>query len=208
MNKKALWTDPDVHMKVRTHIDMGDVLLGESDTVIGLFAPATEQGVKVLNRIKGRKDKPYIILVASIDQAWQFAATPEDAAVQRLVACWPAPLTLIFKAHETLPPALQSPDNTVAIRIPDHGPLRALALDCGGLLSTSANKAGLPIPDMLSTVAPEIKAAVAIIIHNESTSTMSTTASTIVDCTKKPAHIIRAGLYDIKAIKNILDIDK
>jgi L-threonylcarbamoyladenylate synthase len=203
MQKVYTWGTPEGEYAVRSALSAGLAVLGDSDTVMGLFAPCNEAGLNLLDTIKGRRNKPYLIVVSSVEQAQQCAIFPRDEGVLRLIACWPAALTLIFKAHPDVPQEIQSPDQTVALRMPDHEQLQKLAQEYGGLFSTSANKTGMPVPDSIEDVDPAIQAIVGCIIGNKKSASGQETVlpSTILDCTQDPVRVVRKGAYPIKVLE-------
>ena len=80
-----------------------------------------------LNAIKGRSQKPYIVLLGSYMQVEQFAYLPKAVYLQQLFkACWPGPLTVILNLKIDRLSFLKSEKNTIAIRIPDHPGLLSL----------------------------------------------------------------------------------
>jgi L-threonylcarbamoyladenylate synthase len=67
------------------------------------------------------------------------------ASARRLMArFWPGPLTLIVPRHPDLPANI-SPNDSIAVRIPDCAVARALIRAAGGAVAaTSANQSGQP----------------------------------------------------------------
>src|SRR3990167_4221680 len=100
-------------------------MLSSSDTVLGLFAQLSEKAKKKLDVIKQRNIKPYIILLSSVSLLEKFIDQDIDISMQNIMKnYWPGPLTIIFKAKQTLPNWLKSEQGTIAIRIPDHEKLQ------------------------------------------------------------------------------------
>jgi L-threonylcarbamoyladenylate synthase len=203
MPKNYRWETIAFTTELPSLLRSGNVVLGDSDTVIGLLAAYTQEGLHALDAIKERRNKPYLILVGSVEQAQELAIFPADAGVTKLISCWPAPLTLIFKARPNSIACMQSSDCTVALRIPAHEPLRRLAYACGGLFSTSANKTGLPVPERIEEVDPEIMAKICCIVRNNDDGAPNSLPSTILDCTVSPVKLVREGAYSLKCLENI-----
>jgi L-threonylcarbamoyladenylate synthase len=200
MNKIYQWNQCGSYQIAQKILMQGQVVLADSDTVLGLLARCTAEGYALLDRIKNRSDKPYIILVGSLDQVWEYANKSIQSEILRLVSYWPAPLTLIFEKREDSPHYIPHPYKKVALRIPNHAPLRQLALEFGGLFSTSANKTGKPTPHTIAEVDSDIIAQVGCIIQNEQSGMQP---STILDCTTDPVTLIREGAYPIEKLEHI-----
>jgi L-threonylcarbamoyladenylate synthase len=203
MPKNYRWETIASKAELTSLLRSGNVVLGDSDTVIGLLAAYTQEGLQALDAIKERRNKPYLILVGSVEQAQQLALFPPDAGVIKLISCWPGPLTLIFKARPASIACIQSSDCTVALRIPAHEPLRHLAYACGGLFSTSANKTGLPVPERIEEVDPAIMDKVCCIVRNSENGAHNALPSTILDCTMNPVRLVREGAYSLEYLENI-----
>lgn len=176
-------------------------VVSTTDTVLGLLALVKPEGVALLDRLKSRAGKSYIILVENQAKAARFM---DEGQKERLNAFmqqhWPGPLTLIVRAHKHLDRALQDARGTVALRVPDHVGLQALLVQVDGLLSTSANLTGGPIPRNVQELDPAIKQKLSYAIldaparHENSSKVVS---STIVDCSGEHMSLVRAGAYPV-----------
>ena len=115
-----------------------------TDTVYGLACNAFDPvAVARIYELKGRDyRKPLPILLPSAAELPLVAAEILPEAERLIRAFWPGALTLVVK---TAPHALNAArgKNTVAVRVPAHGMLRAL-LDAFGLpiVATSVNRSG------------------------------------------------------------------
>lgn len=204
MNKEILaWNKKKDIKKVAEELAKGAVL-GTSDTVLGLLAPVHEQGMLALNGIKGRVDKPYIVLIGQKSRINDFSDC-WAAGVQEMVEhCWPGPLTLILKAKAEAPAYVKGSHGTVAIRMPAHEGLLTLLQEVPAVFSTSANKAGQAVPACFEDVDPDIISRVrAIIMDDSHASCTNVTPSTIIDCTGAQLKVVREGAYAIKALEEI-----
>lgn len=173
-------------------LQQGEVILGSSDTVLGLFSAVSEQGYKNLNSIKCRTDKPYLILLDNPSTLATYASMPLQGWVKTLTQqCWPGPLTIIINAHKGLADWMQASDGTIAVRVPDHKGIRALAARIGPLFSTSANLSGELVPDRFQDINSVLSNRVAAFIDDSKQP--SPQPSTIVDCTGEFPMIIREG---------------
>ncbi|MEX0939807.1 MAG: L-threonylcarbamoyladenylate synthase [Candidatus Babeliales bacterium] len=199
------WNNKDDIIRLAQLLQQGKVAIGTSDTVIGLLALCSKEGFEKLNKIKGRSEKPYLVLIPSIDYVKKFSYRIENNLTTLMQNAWPGPLTLILKAQEILPSFMKSKNNTIALRIPDHQGLQKLLSIVGPLFSTSANKTTKPVPITLDQIDPEILSAVNVIISDHQPP--KALPSTILDCSDEDIRIIREGAYSIKDLKTILGND-
>lgn len=206
MIEKISWQKVDSQILIVQSLQAGNILLATSDTVLGLLSDTTQQSVALLNEIKGREKKPYIILIESSIKALHFIDENALKKYQKLVnACWPGPLTLIFKAKKGLPAYLQGADGTVALRVPKHEGLLAVLKPFKGLFSTSANKAGQPVPTAIGDIDPEILAQIPyVVVDADDSSNKSILPSTILDLTGEKAKLVRQGAYPLNEIDHLL----
>lgn len=173
--------DPVIRQLTRL-LSQQKVLLGDSDTVLGLYAPLTKEGFLALNNLKKRADKPYLVLVANKERALSLIANPIVPELRALMdACWPGPVTLICKArvNNSGDPNFEGRQSssgyavsgwgTIGLRVPDHVGLQELLPHFEGLFSTSANITGHPVPHSLEEVDPEIAHMVAGVVLNRDT---------------------------------------
>lgn len=203
MNTRRYWQDKTIVDEIVTTLKKELVVAGTSDTVIGLIAPLSQKGFDTLNRLKGRSDKPYLVLVATKEQADQFTDAFKKEPLKTVVEnCWPGPLTLIVPAKESVPSFATSSSGAIALRIPNHPGLQEIASKMGGIFSTSANPADQPVPQTIDKLDPAIKNTVALLIddHNET----KKTPSTILDCTGNTVKIIREGAYTKEMLRDYL----
>lgn len=202
MKRLYSWDEPNFRNVFINCIKEGKVALADSDTVLGLFAAVTDEGVQALDAIKTRRDKPYLILIGKKEDWRRYAQVPNDQATLLLIeACWPGPLTLILPMRADMPDYVGSIHRTVAIRMPAHAELCAIADACGGVFSTSANKAGLPIPTVLEEVDNDIKQSVCCIGLSSESKKQEVLPSTILDCTGEGVRVIRPGAYPVDELE-------
>ena len=207
MHEKILhWGDEKDIDLVASELKKGAVVIGSSDTVIGFLALANEQGMIALNQIKGRFEKPYIVLVGDKGRICDFAV-PLAEPVKKLVdQCWPGPLTLILRAAPGTLPCLQAKGGTIAIRMPLLSGLLKLLTLVPAVFSTSANRAGASVPVDIAAIDQAILNEVAqVIVENVSEPICCVTKpSTIIDCTGPVLRVVREGAYSIDVLEDIV----
>lgn len=196
------WSDQNVTEQLCVYLERDQVVVGSSDTVLGLLANVTETAFIELNQLKARSEKPYIILISDIDKLSHFIDQQLSPDVLNLLNfCWPGPLTMIFQAKNSLASFMTSSDCKIALRVPQHDELRNLLVHFKGLFSTSANLTGQPVPNLIENVDGQILAAVAGIVLGQDRG--STLPSTILDCSSGRIKVIRAGAYSIDSLQRL-----
>lgn len=203
-NKKEIqfWQTPQTVANISDLLEKNQVILSSTDTVLGLLAPVTRQGFELLDSIKQRSKKPYLVLIGSAEFLTEFIDPISDFHIENLIKnCWPGPLTLIFKAKASLPEFIKGAQGTIALRVPDHAQLRQLATQFHGLFSTSANIAHQPVPTRMAAVDPEILSVVAAWVDDANHENVDC-ASTILDCSAGTISVVRPGAYPIEVLEN------
>jgi L-threonylcarbamoyladenylate synthase len=128
-------------------LKQGAIAILPAEGLYGYHAlAASAPGIARLEALKPRgPGKGWIGLVARPADAYRWIAALPAPAATLIHAHWPGPLTLVFDAGPSVPPALLGPENTVALRCPGSAFLRDAILAAGGLvISTSANAPGSP----------------------------------------------------------------
>ncbi len=201
--RKIYWNDSNSRALIVQKLLSEKVVVGSSDTVLGLLAPVTERGYSLLNEIKVRQDKPYIILIESALKISYFVSNQEYERVEKLIhSCWPGPLTLIFKARPGLPAWAKASNGTVSLRVPAHTGLLAILSHFQGLFSTSANVSGQPVPQRVEDIDPTILGKVAALVVDTDAPEVKM-PSTILDCSGSQIKVVRSGAYPISQLQEI-----
>jgi L-threonylcarbamoyladenylate synthase len=205
MSGRLYWSDRNSIQTIGKLLAEGNLVAGTTDTVIGLFAPATRQGRALLDVAKIRNEKPYLILADDVKRVLNYVHPDQKSLIEKIGAiCWPGPVTLIAKAAQNAPDYFVSAENTIAFRVPLHPGMQELLEKCGLLFSTSANVSGEPIPESVTAISPTIFKSVSAIIENSKDKKNNTAPSTIIDCSVDPVRVVRAGNFDLKLLNPIL----
>lgn len=132
--------------KIANIIKQGGVVAYPTEAVWGLgCAPFNKQAVERILTLKSRPVEKGLILIASEQghlQAWQAILTEPQFA--RLLSTTERPTSWVVPDQSIAPEWVRGEHPSVAIRLSQHEPVRALCLAYqGALVSTSANPAGL-----------------------------------------------------------------
>ena len=164
-----------------------------TDTVYGVgVLPYDAAAVDRLYAVKGRPaEKGIPILLGDVADVAHVAGIIPPAAAALMAHFWPGPLTLIVPRRPELPANL-SPDDTIAVRVPDHALARALIRAAGGAVAaTSANVSGQPPARAADEALAALDGRVAAVLDDGPSP--GGMASTVVDCTVDPPVVRRAG---------------
>jgi L-threonylcarbamoyladenylate synthase len=167
----------------------GGICILPTDTIYGIVA--LEQFASTVRRIYSIKrrphSKPFIILIGSMVTLRHYT---KQELPEVLKTYWPGPLTIIFRGLGR---------HTVALRFPDDPLLGEIFSRIGdtGLVAPSANISGEENLFNCDTLIETFDGQVDLIVCSRKRP-VSLQASTIVDITKKPWHILRQGSLDIE----------
>ena len=192
--------------RVVEHLNRGGLLAYPTETVYGLGSRAVQADVAALAAMKGRAaSKPFLLLISgrSMAEAHGLAFNASADALAR--AFWPGPLTLVLPGGSgRLPDMLRGPDGGIAVRWTSHRDIARLVAALGSpLTSTSANIPGQPPGPGAIAIARDFASAV------ESGQLMvldggvlgNRPPSTVVDCTKPRAQIVREGTLSVAELR-------
>ncbi|MEO5732439.1 MAG: L-threonylcarbamoyladenylate synthase [Rubrivivax sp.] len=191
----------------------GDLVAFPTETVYGLGARADDDAaVARLYAAKGRPSAhPLIVHVARADAAAVFSgAAPSSAfpasAARLIAAFWPGPLTVIVPRRRGHAAAAAGGQDSIGLRMPQHPVALALLqaaarLGVPGVAAPSANRFGRISPTCAAHVVAEFGPDLAVLDGGDCEIGIE---STIVDCTRSPAALLRPGQLSRAAIETVL----
>ena len=179
---------------------MDKVIAFRTDTFYGLGAdPFDAPAVARIRKLKGREDKPILLLISDLDQLERLVAEASPEFLDLAARFWPGPLTIIGKAVDELPFEITAGTGTVGVRLPKDEDVRRLVRDCGGALTaTSANPAGHGPARSAKQVRKYFPEGIDSIIDGGQVTAIQ--PSTVVDATVSPPCVIREGAIAAKLI--------
>jgi L-threonylcarbamoyladenylate synthase len=125
-------------------------------------------------------------------------------------AFWPGPLTLVLPGGSgRLPDLLRGPDGGIAVRWTSHQAIARLVAALGSpLTSTSANLPGRPPGPGADAIARDFAAAVGRgqLMVLDGGVLGNRPPSTVVDCTKPAAQIVREGTLSLSELRRAVGI--
>lgn len=164
-----------------------------TDTVYGVgVTPFDGAAIERLYAAKARpSDKGIPVLLADAADVGRVAANIPPAAADLMARFWPGPLTVIVPRRPELPAEL-SPNDAVAVRVPDHAVARALIRAAGGAVAaSSANVSGEEAALTGVAALAALRGVVAAVLDDGPSP--GGRPSTIVDCTGARPVVARVG---------------
>jgi len=184
----------------------GGVIAFPTETFYGLGVdPFNVPAVQRLYDLKGRSPQtsPILVLIRSRHELQALVSEITPAAERLMQACWPGPLTLVFRAAEAVPSVLTAGTGTIGVRLSAYPDVqRVLEIIGGPLTGTSANRTGQPP----ATTADEVERAfgpdIDLIVNGGPTP--GGLPSTVVDTTVNPPRLIREGCVSQVELRAVL----
>ncbi len=139
-------SDIQLRQAVRV-VDGGGVIAYPTEAVWGLGCdPFNRDAVLRLLEIKQRPmHKGLIIIAAEVAQVLPWLGGLTVRQCRRVIETWPGPHTWVVPVGHDFPEWVRGDHASVAVRVSAHPVVRALCRRYGGaLVSTSANRTGLP----------------------------------------------------------------
>ncbi len=186
----------------------GELVAFPTETVYGLGARADDdRAVARIYAAKGRPvGHPLIVHVADAASARAFCASWPDLAQRLVAAFWPGPLTVIVPRADGIATASAGGQSTIGLRCPSHPVALALLRACAergvpGLAAPSANRFGRLSPTQAAHVVAELGPELRVLDGGACEGGIE---STIVDCSRGRAVLLRPGTLNRSAIEAVL----
>ena len=180
-------------------VKRGGVIIFPTDTtfVIGCRMDK-KSSVERLFEIRRRShEKAVLVLVDSIGMGQEYLKPiPKDVREQLMEKYWPGGLTIVLRCiKEKIPTLVRGGGETLGIRMPSHNTILKLIKRVGvPILGPSANFSGQKTPFLMSDLNPNLVRKVDFVLSGRCKIKQP---STVLDVTKKPWRVIRAGAVKI-----------
>ncbi|MDL2337356.1 MAG: L-threonylcarbamoyladenylate synthase [Pseudomonadota bacterium] len=200
--------DPVAIAEAADALAAGELVAFPTETVYGLGARADDdRAVARIYAAKGRPaGHPLIVHVADVAAARAFSASWPGLAQRLVAAFWPGPLTVIVPRADGIAAACAGGQSTIGLRCPSHPVALALLQACAergvpGVAAPSANRFGRLSPTRAEHVVEELGADLRVLDGGPCEVGIE---STIVDCSRDRAVLLRPGLLTRSAIEAVL----
>ena len=192
--------------QVVKHLGKGGLLAYPTETVYSLGSRAVQADVAALAAMKGRSaSKPFLLLISDRGMAEAHGLAFNASADALARAFWPGPLTLVLPGGSgRLPDLLRGPEGGIAVRWTSHQGIANLVAALGvPLTSTSANLPGQPPGPGADAIArdfaPAVESGQLLVLDGGVLGNRP--PSTVVDCTRPQAHIVREGTLSVAELR-------
>ncbi len=178
-----------------------------TDTFYGLGAcPFDARAVQRIVDLKDRslRTAPILVLIRSRADLAALVAEITPVAERLMDACWPGPLTIVFRAVAAVPPVLTAGTGTIGVRLPAHPDVQRVLEAVGGpLTATSVNRSGQPPATTGDEVERAFGNGVDAILDGGATP--GGLPSTVVDTTVTPPRVIREGRIPTASVLAVIN---
>jgi L-threonylcarbamoyladenylate synthase len=185
----------------------GGVIAFPTETFYGLGAlPFDARAVQRVVDLKdrSRQDAPILVLIRSRADLHTLVSEITPIAERLMEACWPGPLTLVFRASGAVPSVLTAGTGTIGVRLSASPDVQRLLEAVGGpLTGTSANRTGRPPATAAADVERIFGDTVDVVLDGGVTP--GGLPSTVVDTTAEPPRLLREGRVPTAALRSIID---
>lgn len=161
----------------------------------------SERGVQALREVRVRPDLVPQLIVGRIRAVAGIAAVGV-AAHDLMAGFWPGPLTLILASHPSLSWSVCPPGGHIAVRLPLHPVAIELAMAFGPLAVAPAAPAGLSAPTDPAEVKRRLGEHAAAIL--DAGALGDGQVASVVDATATPPVLVRAGWYELQALREVV----
>jgi L-threonylcarbamoyladenylate synthase len=187
-------SSPEEISRLRELLASGGLAAIPTETFYGLAAdPRSDRGVARIFRAKERDDgKPLPVIVSGEAQLRALGVEVAPEALARWLAVLPAPLTVVFPIAR--PIAASRGERTLGVRVPASTGVRRMLEAAGPMTATSANRSGSPPCDDPDEVEAILGGDVDLLVDGGRAP--GGRASTVVDATRDPPRVLRAGAFD------------
>jgi len=194
----------ELSKKVALYLKEDKVGAIPTETFYGLAAnPFSEKALEKLFHLKKRPyNKPILLLIGSLEQLSLVVDEIPPVAEKLISKLWPGPLTIVFKAKDTISPMLTAKTGTIGVRLSSSPVVRKICEVFGlPITGTSANisenKPSRSVEEVLSEL-PEVD----FVLDGGRLSAKA--PSTVISVVENKVSLIREGEIPYKKIKAIL----
>ncbi|MBI1910700.1 MAG: threonylcarbamoyl-AMP synthase [Deltaproteobacteria bacterium] len=172
----------------------GGIIAYPTETFYGLGVdPFNKTAIANLFNLKSRSEKsPISVIIKDRAMLDSVAAEIPPVAEGLIKRFWPGPLTIIFKAHSSIPPELISYSKTIGVRVSSNPDTQKLLNTLNSpITATSANPSGKKPPVSAQEVLDYFDGQIDVLVDGGRLG--GRLGSTIIDVTGKEIKVVREG---------------
>lgn len=176
----------------------GGIVIYPTDTAYGIGCridyPESVDRLFALRERATTKATP--VLVDSYDMALAYFVNPNDIVRRLMKVHWPGALTIVSACDRNqIYSPIRGGGSTIGLRMPNHDMALGIIRGVGvPILGTSANFSGGRTPFVAEELDPDLVKLVDMVVPG---TCGGGSVSTVVDCTKTPAVILRHGAVEL-----------
>lgn len=195
-----------IDQKIINILKSGGVGVLPTDTIYGLVGLAlNKKTVGKIYKLKKRSPrKPFIILIADVNDLKKFGVALDETVKKVLSEFWPGPVSVILKCPKLKKELsyLYPLNKTMAFRCPNMKWLNVLLEKTGPLVAPSANPEGLPSTETIKQAKKYFGDKVDFYFD---AGTIKNSPSTLISLDNGKIEVLRQGKTKIKASLNSRD---
>lgn len=183
----------------------GETIAFKTDTIFGFSCLASNKtACQNLLKIKGRENKPLIVLLGENMNLNNFVLEIPEKAKKIITKFWPGPLTIIFELKHPFCDEITCGKKTIALRMPNHKLTQDLIKKVGKpIVSTSANLSGQTALNTAKEIFQTFNGKIPYILDDFSCN-QDSQSSTIISCIKNEIVVLREGVIKKEELDKML----
>ena len=196
--------EQDIHEAVAL-LKNGDIIGYPTETVYGLGGDVfNSTAIERIQNLKNRRArKPFLLLVASGKDIYPLVREVPEVAKKIMAEFWPGPITLVFKASESMNKSNIACHGLLGLRVSPDKICKKLLQKLGGpLISTSANPEGGKPAQSAREVAYYFGNVLQLIIDGGERK--EPIPSTVLNVAVDPPELIREGTIKKEQIQSVV----
>jgi tRNA threonylcarbamoyl adenosine modification protein (Sua5/YciO/YrdC/YwlC family) len=186
-----------------------------TETVYGVAALATDAAaLERLRELKDRPQRPFGVHLGSPADAGRYVRRIPPLASRLMAKGWPGPVTILLTAGGSLAEAglqrrglyeVLCHQDVIGLRCPDSPvTARMLRETADPVVASSANRTGGPSPRSAQDVLGQLEGRIDLLLDQGPT--RHGRDSTIVDFTADPWKVVRGGVLDARAVRDLVAV--
>jgi L-threonylcarbamoyladenylate synthase len=170
----------------------GRLAVVPTDTVYTVIADAfsTFATQRMFGAKRRGRSVPLSVLIRNPRQVIGLARDIPETAERIMASYWPGPVSILLPVQPDMPWDLGDSGDAINLRMPADDLLLAIAAEIGPLAATAANRRGEPAATTVDEARTQLGDTIDLYVDGGPSTGVVTT---VVDCTRADAHVLREG---------------